>query len=279
MKLNKSNSEIYVYDGVAVPKALNRVTHLAVAAHQDDIEIMAYHGISECLGRDDYGFGAVVVADGGGSPRVGAYADYSDERMIQVRKSEQKKAAHIGQYSALALLMYSSKEIRDRSDDRVVEDIYRLLIAASPSVVYTHNLADKHGTHIGVALKTIAAIRKMPSKIRPKKLFGCEVWRGLDWLDDKHKVLLDTGKDPNLARELIAVFDSQVSGGKRYDIATPARWMANATYYDSASADNLSHATYAMDLTPLIEDDTMDIAAFVRQHLMRFVQDVEDGLR
>jgi len=278
MKFAKKDSELYVWDGAAPEKALGGVTHFAVAAHQDDVEIMAYHGVAECFGHKDKGFGAAVVSDGGGSPRDGVYKDYTDAQMIEVRKAEQKKAAHIGEYSALALLMYQSKEIKDRANDAVTEDIFKLLMAAKPKLVYTHNLADKHDTHIGVALKTIAAIRRMPKAARPKQLLGCEVWRGLDWLDDKDKVMLDTSVKPNLASSLIGVFDSQVSGGKRYDLATSARWMTNATYSSSHSVDAYSHVSYAMDLTPLIEDDSINIADFVETHLMNFVNDVKNRL-
>ncbi|MCL2370587.1 MAG: PIG-L family deacetylase [Firmicutes bacterium] len=279
MRLTKKDSEIYVFDGVAPKQALERVTHFAIAAHQDDVEIMAYHGIAECFGQKGKGFGAVVVADGGGSPRDGVYKEYTDTEMIQVRKAEQKKAAHIGEYSALALLMYPSKEIKDRAEDKLTEEIFDLLMTAKPKVVYTHNLADKHDTHIGVVLKTIKAIRKMPKASRPKQLLGCEVWRGLDWLDDKDKILLDTSAKPNLASALIGVFDSQVSGGKRYDLATSARWLANATYAASHSIDAYTHTAYAMDLTPLIKDDHMDISAFIEAHLMNFVNDVKSRLK
>jgi len=278
MKLFKDDSELYIWNNVSLEKAFGRVTHFAVAAHQDDVEIMAYHGIAECFGNKDKGFGAAVVSNGGGSPRGGAYKDYINAQMIEVRNVEQKKAACIGEYSVLALLMYQSNEIKDRMNDAVTEDVFKLLTAAKPQVVYTHNLADRHDTHVGVALKTIAAIRKMPKAMRPKQLLGCEVWCGLDWLDNSAKVILDTSKKPNLAAGLIGVFDSQINGGKRYDLATSARWMTNATYSSSHNVDAYSHVSYAMDLTPLIDDDTVDIAAFVETHLMNFVKDVKNRL-
>ena len=68
------------------------------------------------------------------------------------------------------------------SDPASVEDILALLQAAQPEVVYTHNLADKHDTHVGVTIKTIEAIRALPAAERPTHLFGCEVWRDLDWM-------------------------------------------------------------------------------------------------
>ncbi|MGD0619102.1 MAG: PIG-L family deacetylase, partial [Bryobacteraceae bacterium] len=81
MELHNRNSDIFVPDGAALDVALQRTTHLSVAAHQDDIEIMAYHGISECFGRSDCWFTGVVVTNGAGSPRNGIYSGYSDEEM------------------------------------------------------------------------------------------------------------------------------------------------------------------------------------------------------
>jgi len=54
--------------------ALRQVTHLCVGAHQDDIEIMAHAGIADCLETPGKHFGGVVVTNGAGSPRTGAYA-------------------------------------------------------------------------------------------------------------------------------------------------------------------------------------------------------------
>jgi len=89
-------ADVYVPDGSTVAKALARTTHLCLAAHQDDIEIMAYHGIAECHGRKDRWFTGVVLTDGSGSPRSGKFANHSDEQMKAVRRAEQRKAAKLG---------------------------------------------------------------------------------------------------------------------------------------------------------------------------------------
>ena len=83
----------YIPDGAQEQAAISRTTHLAISAHQDDIEFMAYAPIAECFGNQDKWFGAIVVTDGAGSPRSGLYADYTDEQMKKVRIVEQKKAA------------------------------------------------------------------------------------------------------------------------------------------------------------------------------------------
>jgi LmbE family N-acetylglucosaminyl deacetylase len=274
MKLRNTGAEIFVPDGMPAEKAFERTTHMAIAAHQDDVEIMAYHGIAECFGQTDKWFAAVVVTDGSGSARSGLYASYSDEDMRIVRKTEQKKAAFIGEYGALALLDYTSKAVKGSEKNTVVDEIFSILELARPKVVYTHNLADKHDTHVATALRVIQAIRALPEQIRPERVYGCEVWRGLDWLTDDDKVVLDVDVMPNLSAALLGVFDSQISGGKRYDLATQGRRLANATYAESHETDKSGALTYAMDLTPLITNIDMDITEYARSYIDKLANDV-----
>ncbi|MEW5961592.1 MAG: PIG-L family deacetylase, partial [Chloroflexota bacterium] len=96
MNFNMKTAQIFVPDGLPPEAALARTTHLAIGAHQDDLEIMAIDGILQCFQRTDKWFTGVVVTNGRGSPRAGLYQDYSDEQMWAVRNKEQKKAAIIG---------------------------------------------------------------------------------------------------------------------------------------------------------------------------------------
>ena len=41
----------YIPDGMEEKQALERTTHLCIAAHEDDIEFMAYAPIAECFGK------------------------------------------------------------------------------------------------------------------------------------------------------------------------------------------------------------------------------------
>ncbi len=142
-----------------------------------------------------------------------------------------------------------------------------------------HNLADKHPTHIATALRTIKAIRSLPKDKRPKKVYGCEVWRDLDWMidDDKKPMVLDSHE--NIATSLVGLFDSQVIGGKRYDLATIGRRRAHATYFESHKADNHTMINFGMNLTPLIEDDSLDITEYVLGFIKRFSDEVEGNLK
>jgi len=274
MKLSEGKAEIWVPEGVSETTALKRVTHMGIAAHQDDIEIMALEGILAGFGNPDKWFMAVIVTNGAGSPRDGLYAQYTDEQMQVVRRIEQKKAAFVGDYSAVALLNHPSSAVKSSRSSGPKNDLRSLIAAAQPEIIYTHNLADKHDTHIGVALRTIDAIRELPPDQRPKKLYGCEVWRDLDWVVDSDKVVFQLDEHENIASALVGVFDSQIAGGKRYDWATIARRRAHATYHQSHSVDAAQMINFGIDLTPLIQDETLDPAEYVGGFIRRFAEDV-----
>jgi LmbE family N-acetylglucosaminyl deacetylase len=278
MKFNLSTAELFIPDGWAPDNALRRTTHIAISAHQDDIEIMAVEPILSCFQQPDLWFSAVVMCDGRGSPRDALYKNYSDEEMRMVRLKEQKKAAVVGEYAAQVLLDYPSKTIKDAEDKQPVDDLVSLFSAMRPQFAYTHNLADKHDTHVATALRVIEAFRRLPAAERPEKLYGCEVWRSLDWLLDSDKVPFDLSSHENLQAALLGVFDSQICGGKRYDLASMGRRKANATYFESHGLDTTQGLSFGMDLTPLIKDDRKSISDFVQEYVARFSQDVADRL-
>jgi LmbE family N-acetylglucosaminyl deacetylase len=274
MRFHQPNADLFVPDNAAAEQALGRTTHLCIAAHQDDIEIMAYHGIAECFGRRDCGFTGVVVTNGAGSPRSGIYGDYTDDEMQKVRVIEQRKAAYVGEYACQIQLAFPSSAVKNPKETAVVEDLKQILLATRPEIVYLHNLADKHDTHIGVAMRSIAALRAVRGEMRPKKVYGCEVWRDLDWMIDEDKQALPVSSRPNVAASLVGVFDSQVSGGKRYDLATAGRRVAHATYFASHGTDQESAISFAMDLTPLVDDPALSVAEYVLGFVDRLRADV-----
>jgi LmbE family N-acetylglucosaminyl deacetylase len=278
MNFHLDTAEVFVPDGLPVQQALSRTTHMCVSAHQDDIEIMASRPILDCFQQKDKWFTGVVVTDGRGSPRDSLYKDYTDEEMRLVRFKEQRKAAIVGEYAAQLLLDYPSKIIKDVSRTEPVDDLVLLLKAAHPRYVYTHNPADKHDTHVATALRVIAAIRCLPAAERPESLYGCEVWRDLDWLLDDDKVGMDLSEHESLQAALLGVYDSQIAGGKRYDLASMGRRRANATYFASHGVDNASALSFAMDMTPLIRDDSLTPQSFVDSLIARFSQDVRARL-
>ena len=278
MNLRNPNAQIFVPSGKPVDEVLPRITHLGIGAHQDDLEIMAYHGIAQCYLQKDQRFGGITCTDGRGSSRVGPYADYTDDQMAAVRIEEQNKAAFTGDYAAMLQLGYPSKVVKDPADTTLRDELLALLQVIQPEVIYTHNPADKHDTHIGVVIPVLQAIRLLPKEQRPKRVLGCEVWRGLDWMPDEDKVVLDVSAREGLFMSLVGLFDSQVAGGKRYDLATLGRARANTTYFASHATDQATGLWYAMDLTPLAQDDSLDIVEYVHGYIRKFCTDVKTKL-
>ena len=267
--------DLYIPDDVVAPEAQARTSHLGIGAHQDDLEFMAFHGISSCYEQESLWFSGVTCTDGGGSSRKGKYAATSDDEMKKIRKEEQRKAAQLGRYSFVVQLGHSSATIQDpRQRSALIDELEVLLLTTQPEIVYTHNPADKHPTHVGVFHAVIEAIRRVPPFSRPKKIYGCEVWRDLDWLCDEDKIALDVSGHPDLAKQLNACFDSQIEGGKHYGDAVIGRRKANATFYDSHSVDAVDQLWFAMDLTELGEDEALTIKDFVDAKLERFQESV-----
>jgi LmbE family N-acetylglucosaminyl deacetylase len=280
VKFSNPAADVFVPDATLNPvEALLQVTHLCIGAHQDDIEIMAQAGISDCLGIPGRAFGGVVVTDGAGSPRTGAYAAYTNEQMLAVRREEQREAARLGHYAIQLQLAHPSADVKQPGHAGVVGDLAQIFGGCRPDVVYLHNPADKHDTHIAVLHRCLEAIRSLPADRRPKWVLGCEVWRDLDWLPEAEKVALDSGRHPELARKLLAVFDSQVSGGKRYDIAAIGRRAANATFHTSHATDNVAGITWALDLTPVTRDGGPSLSDLTLGLVARFGDDVAKRIK
>ena len=270
VNFGQAAAEVFLPDGSPAKAALARITHLGIGAHQDDLEFMAFEGITECVGPSDRWFGGVTCTDGAGSARSGAYAGLSDAEMAELRRAEQRAAAVEGGYGAMIQLGYASSEVRDRSDARLREDLRGILEAMKPEVVYTHNLADKHPTHLAVVRAVIEAMRALPPEKRPPRVIGCEMWRDLDWLPDDEKVVMDVSGHEALAAKLAACFASQIGGGKRYDLAVEGRRAANATFLDPRTADGATKVIFGMDLTPLIKDEALDLGEYVDGMIERF---------
>jgi LmbE family N-acetylglucosaminyl deacetylase len=279
VKFRHPKHDVFIPDQTEPFTALRRVTHLGIVSHQDDLEIAAYHGITECFKTEDKWFGGVVVTDGSGSPRKGPYEKYTDDEMQQVRLIEQRKAAYVGEYSFMAQLGYPSEEVKEQRNGPVVEDIKFILEHTQPQIVYLHNPCDRHDTHVATFLRCLEAIRARPADMRPKKVYGCEVWRKLDWLLKEDKIMLWVDKHPHMLRPLLGVFDSQISGGKRYDLAEEGLRHANATYFDSHTTDKTSLLSFALDLTPLVEDDQLDVQEYTLGYVRRLEKDVAERMK
>ncbi len=280
MKFSNPQTDIFVPDASPPEAALARVTHLAIGAHADDLEIMAHSGIAHCLDHPDRAaFGGVVITNGAGSARTGPYADRTDEEMQAIRRHEQREAARLGRYAVQIQLAHPSSAVKSgEAATGVVADLAAILAVAAPQVVYLHNPADKHDTHVGLLHRCLTALRGLAPERRPTTVLGVEVWRGLDWMLADDKVALNDSAHAGLRQDLLAVFDSQITGGKRYDTAVEGRRAANATFHDAHRIDEVDHLTWAMDLTPLVADSSIDLADYTLAYLDRLKADVADRL-
>jgi LmbE family N-acetylglucosaminyl deacetylase len=279
MNLRNLTADVYIPDALPEAEALRRITHLGIGAHQDDLEFMAFHGIVECFGREDRCFGGVTCTNGSGSARTGPYATYTDAQMMSVRREEQRKAASIGDYGVMIQLDYPSSAVkRPPADEGLITDLKEVIQATQPEIVYTHNLADKHDTHVGVVLAALQAMRALPREQRPKRVIGCEVWRDLDWLPDSQKVVMNVSRHEMLAKALNEVFATQIAGGKQYDLAIYGRRAANATFFESHVADQATQLIFGMDLTPLVAAESVDMVAYVCGLIDNFKEDVRGKL-
>ena len=269
MELNKG-SVYYPQTRKAQP-----VKWLCICAHQDDCEIMAMDGILKGYYSKKYSFALVETSDGGGSARTGEFANYTDEMMKEVRIQEQKEASELGKYNSLYMLNYSSKEIKDKNNQQIVDEFVKIIKELKPQVIYTHSILDKHPTHIGVVLKVIKALRSLPKEEQPKLFYGFEVWRGLDWISDERKIGFDVSRNEKLQKKILDVFKSQIAGGKAYTKASIGRRYANATYFQSHSVDSYKMISYGIDMKPLLKDPNLSVKEFALSFVDELKQEIE----
>ena len=273
LPLSRADADVFVPDGRAEDEAFARVTHLGIGAHADDLEIMAYHGIRAGQAGRLPGFGGVVCTDGAGAPTP----DGESAELRRIRREEQRAAARRGRYAASIQLGHPSEDVKAGVAPAVVDDLAGLLDVTRPEIVYTHSPADTHATHVGVCVATLEAIGRLPGPARPRKLLGCEVWGGLDWLASDARVALDLGADDASWSALMRIFGSQIHA-RPYDQGALGRSRANAVFREAREAGGGERLWLAMDLTPLIRDDAPDLESFVREHLERFARDVLDRI-
>ena len=239
---------------------------------------MALHGILECYKKPTQHFGGIICTSGSGSPRGGAYASLSDQEIAHIRQKEQHHAARIGSYLFMAQLEFSSSSVQGLSSHSLVDALHEILQQLQPEVIYTHHPLDKHPTHRAICYAVIEALKRLPATQHPKQLLGGEVWRSLDWLTDDDKISLDVSAHPELREQLISVFDSQISGGKHYDLAALGRYRANATFSDPHTADLATHVAYALNLRPLLENPQLSLQEFALSFADRFCMQIKKEL-
>ncbi|HRR89402.1 MAG TPA: PIG-L family deacetylase [Eubacteriales bacterium] len=249
---------------------------MAIVAHQDDAEIMFASYIVDAYFDKIISFSAVVLTDGKGSARSGEYKNFADDEMKEVRKKEQKAAADIGRYESLFLLDFSSAELK-KNPAAAAFEIKKILLEKRPKIVLLHNPFDKHPTHAACLKASLLALLEIKDEYSPKQAVAGEAWRGLDWLPEKYKLAKGGKRGFRLQRRLLAAFESQIAGGKRYDLAAEGRRRANATFGESHSVDDFPEVSLFLDLTKVVKGE-IPLQSFVREVLEEFSKDVMKNL-
>ena len=273
MKFSQTHADFFVPGGGSLESALASTTHLGIGAHADDLEIMAYPGICICRGQKNLRFAGVVATDGAGAP-----SKLSGQDLIQTRMNEQKQAAGLGGYAAVIQLAHPSSEIRGTGRKALTADLLQILKAAKPKVLYLHNPADRHETHIAVLLACLEALRQLPAGERPAEIYGCEVWGDLDWVPAGKVIRLPCPAPADFGPSLLRIFRSQVDG-KRYDLAAAGRRRAQATFADAYNPDQAEEVVLALDLKPLVENPKLSLEDFVSALTGEFQKQTLDRIR
>lgn len=282
---NNLNFEYYIpnltnlcsNNNASIEDILERTTHLCIAAHPDDVEIMAFHGINECFLSESNYFTAVIVTDGRGGERCKSYSAMSDDEFINVRKQEQIKASLIGEYNAVIFLNHSSEILKNNQHDRAIIDILNILNLSKPRYIYTHSPFDNHNTHTAVCNSLIVAAKLYENYSTIRNIYGCEVWGSLDWLPVTRKVGLDVSSNINLQRALLGVFDTQMARGKFFDEASIGKRKYNATFESALSEDRSLGLTYAIELKKTLEP-TETLQSFITNVINEFSLQVKKNL-
>lgn len=231
----------------------NTTNLLAIGAHHDDIEVMAMDGILKAYGSKKYSFYACVLSDGVNCVKSGKYAELTDKEMIETRNQEQTRASQIGEYADLKMLKYSQEDIENDEKGKIVKEIRQMILDIKPDIVYTHNIFDKSPMHKMTCKRVIEAILGLEEEDRPRLVYGCEIFRSLDWLPDKYKVVFDLSENKELQSRLIGVYDTRAEQARNYNKAIVGRKIAHAIFgTQNTDIEEEKLIWYGINLTPVI---------------------------
>lgn len=224
---------------------------LAVGAHPDDLEFMCLAPIFE--GQAKQSFGGLIVTTGSGSLRSPAHKNLTPEEFSALRWKEQMQAALAGDYAFVDCLGYESAAIKEAQGfEKLVDALQQRLGEFTLEALYTHQPFDRHASHVRVSLAVLEALRRLPQNKRPQKLYGCEVWGGLDWVPKSVKVFKPLSTETLLLQKKLAgLFASQAGPGaaKNYVEALVGRKTAHAVFQEATGADPAIAQEIYMDLS------------------------------
>jgi LmbE family N-acetylglucosaminyl deacetylase len=263
MRLQSPHADLFIPSGDSLEAAQSRTKVLGVAAHPDDLELMALPAILAGHADPAQGFAGLVVCDG-------AMPGAGPDEGVALRRMEQRAAATVGRYSVMVQLGQASQAVQTGQAQGLAEDLVEVLKKLRPRTLYSHNPADRHPSHLAVLLALRQALKRLDPSERPQRWLGCEVWGGLDWQAFGDQVALPLEGDQALAQRLLEAHGSQLNRGKAYVSAASGRRKANATFIASHSPDAAEEVVLAMDLSPLLSEDQLSLQAFLALRVDRF---------
>ncbi|HMQ10592.1 MAG TPA: PIG-L family deacetylase [Oligoflexia bacterium] len=260
------------------PQAGKKISHLAIGAHPDDVEIFAFNAIHQCYQNNDKHFAAIICSNGSGAPAYGEFKEKSKDEIVKIRKEEQEKAAQIGNYSGLIHFNLES-EVLKKGDEVFVNDLKALIEFFKPDYIYTHSPFDDHKTHRCTLRACLQALQMINDKSWLKGFYACEVWGSLDWLPRQYKYVLGENEGDDLQMQLLDCFYSQNIGSqKRYDLGTIGRKLGNATFFESDKGNLYTHQSYALDLSSVINQNNFDISKYCVSIVADYLESIKNKL-
>jgi len=155
-------------------------------------------------------------------------------------------------------------------DRSVAEKLAAILSEIKPKELYIHSPFDKHPTHIGAMKVSLEAVKLLPKEIKPEKLYGCEVWRGLDWMEgDEDLKVIHFDDEVGLSDYILSSFSSQ-NESKNYLDAAKGRRKSNATFSESHSVNQAGEAALYVDLSVFLRENPPSPEDFVAAKIDAF---------
>jgi hypothetical protein len=152
----------------------------------------------------------------------------TDDAMRTIRQREQEKAAVVGEYAAVVMLDRTSADVQGPGHVALVQELTDLLRAARPEVVYTHSPRTGIRRTYRWSSPPWPPAARCPPASAPRESSAARCGATSSGSPQRTRSRSDVSGRDSMGAALMGVFESQIVGGKRYDLAVPARRLAHA---------------------------------------------------
>ena len=137
----------------------NQVLDIVIlSAHPDD-EVLGMGGTIKKLAQKQYSIHLGIISEG-------ATAQYSDKKMIKVRKEACKKAGKVLGIKTFDFFELPDMRLNEVSHLEINQKIEKMILKYNPSVVYTTPKNDLNKDHQIVFESTLVATRPLTSNVK-----------------------------------------------------------------------------------------------------------------